>query len=379
MLRIKRRHDLPAVSICGTIPRMFEDDSRDSFGLETVAMARPRRVVRSRPLDPSLSPNRLEIQRFPRWARLNGGGSAMFFAGAGIACFDQLLRSGADVSSAGKNFGGEPVFSGVLRQRLALKAAATSVRLARLREDEAALRDAEHLSGVGAETSPSGRVHRLWRLFATRAVKFEAPTLSAAAEHIGAQGAMEAHGLADALRKIVTSANNPLAAAAGVSAAAMYHLAAVPAIEAEIFALWLADAALAQKLGWSRPLPLIATAIGHPALRKDRDGRRPRPSDPDWADALAGAYALSAQQAFDIAIDLSRRTQKLSHAAPKLRAKDAARVIEMLLQDDCVSAARAAKTARLTDRGARRLFDRLIELGAVRELSGRASFRLYGL
>ncbi len=354
---------------------MIEADSRDLSDPAPITADRSPRVARRRQTGPSLAQTLPEIQPFPHWARLSGAAagaeSAMFFAGAGIAPLDMILRTGED--------GAEPPFSGVLRQRLALKAAATSVRLARLREDEAALRDAEHLSGVGVATSPSGRVHRLWRLFATRAVKFEAPTLSAAAEHIGAQGAMEAHGLADALRKIVTSANDPLAAAARVSAAAMYHLAAVPAIEAEIFAFWLADAALAQKLGWSRPLPLIAMAIGHPALRKDRDGRRPRPSDHDWADALAGAYALSAQQAFDIAIDLSRRTQKLSHVAPKLRAKGAGRVIEMVLADDCVAPARAAKTARLTDRGARRLFDRLIELGAVRELSGRASFRLYGL
>ncbi|KAF0163677.1 MAG: hypothetical protein FD160_4111, partial [Caulobacteraceae bacterium] len=64
----------------------------------------------------------------------------MFLAGAGIAHLDQILRAGADVSTAGlgtgadvssagrdsvdvsnagKNFGVEPVFSGALRQRLA--------------------------------------------------------------------------------------------------------------------------------------------------------------------------------------------------------------------------------------------------------------------
>ena len=46
----------------------------------------------------------------------------------------------------------------------------------------------------------------------------------------------------------------------------------------------------------------------------------------------------------------------------------------MLLAEDCVSSAEAA----MTDRAARRLFDRLAALAAVRELSGRPSFRLNG-
>jgi len=383
---------------------MLERDSPDPLSLEPAPMARLRRVVRSRPLDPSCPPNLLEIQPLPRWARLNGGAggdkNAMFLAGAGLAHLDQILRSGidvssaglgtgadissasrdsVDVSSAGKIFGVEPVFSGALRQRLALKAAATCARLARLREDEAALRDAQHLSGVGVDTSPAGRLHRLFRLFASRSIKFDAATLSAAAEYVGAPSAFDAQGIAEALRQTVAGANDPLAAAAGVSAAAVHDLAAVPAIDAEIFGLWLADLALARKLGWNAPVPLLATVIAHPALRRPPHGRRPRPADRDWSTVLASAYALAAGEAIDLAAALSRQTKKLLDAAPKLRAKSAARVIEMLLADDCIAPARAAKTAGLSERGARRLFDRLIELDAVRELSGRTSFRLYGL
>ena len=83
--------------------------------------------------------------------------------------------------------------------------------------------------------------------------------------------------------------------------------------------------------------------------------------------------------AYALAADLSRRAEKLIALAPKLRAKGSGRVVALLLADDCVAPTRAAKVARLTDRASRRLFDRLVDLGTVRELSGRPNFRLYGL
>jgi hypothetical protein len=95
--------------------------------------------------------------------------------------------------------------------------------------------------------------------------------------------------------------------------------------------------------------------------------------------SVARAYARAAQEAYALAGELSRRSETLLRAAPKLRAKGAARVIEMLLSDDGVSPSQAAKAAGLPDRASRRLFDRLIALGAVRELTGRTNFRLYGL
>jgi len=136
-----------------------------------------------------------------------------------------------------------------------------------------------------------------------------------------------------------------------------------------------------QPLRWDAPVPLLATAIDHASLRRGPSGKRPRPrpGDADWVDAATGAYAMAAQEAYALAGELARAGEKLLAAQPKLRAKGASRVVDLLLGDDAVSPARAAKLARLSDRASRRLFDRLVELGAVRELSGRSNFRLYGL
>ena len=102
-------------------------------------------------------------------------------------------------------------------------------------------------------------------------------------------------------------------------------------------------------------------------------------SDDDWLDAVASAYGLAIAEAHAVAADLARRAHRLSSVAPGLRALGARRVIDMLFSDDAVTPAVAAARAGLSDRAARRLFDRLVALGAVRELSGRATFRIYGL
>jgi predicted ArsR family transcriptional regulator len=88
---------------------------------------------------------------------------------------------------------------------------------------------------------------------------------------------------------------------------------------------------------------------------------------------------LAAASALDLAADLFRRSDALLAIAPKLRAKPAQRIVELLLAEDCVSPAEAARQAPMTDRAARRLFDRLLAVGAVRELTGRPAFRLFGL
>ena len=273
-----------------------------------------------------------------------------------------------------------PPFAGALRQRLALGAATACAALARHREDSSALRDAEHLSpnaGGNAPTSPAGRIHRLWRGFAAPSVGFDEPSLRKAADLLELPRDLDLEALAGALRRLFQGEKNPLAAAARAGSTTTRMLDGAPRAETEILALWLSDLMLARKLGWDAPIALLATTIARPSSRSA--GRRPRPGDADWPLHCATAVALAAREAHGLAADLSRRSAKLLSVAPKLRAKGAGRVIEMLLADDAVSPATAAKAARLSDRASRRLFDRLVELGVVRELSGRPSFRLYGL
>jgi hypothetical protein len=150
--------------------------------------------------------------------------------------------------------------------------------------------------------------------------------------------------------------------------------------DAELLALWLADAVLAARLRWGSAgvpaVPMLAGPLLHPSL-KTGEGRRPRPGDSDWPRLCCLAYARAAGVACDLGADIARRADRLNSVAPKLRAKGAGAVIAALLDDDALTAAGGA--GRMSERALRRLFDRLVNLGAVRELSGRDSFRLYGL
>jgi hypothetical protein len=92
---------------------------------------------------------------------------------------------------------------------------------------------------------------------------------------------------------------------------------------------------------------------------------------------MAVAYARAAAAAVDLHGELARRAESLIATAPILRAKGAGAVVTALLDDDAL--APSARLGGMSDRGMRRLCDRLVALGAVRELTGRSTFRLYGL
>jgi hypothetical protein len=301
----------------------------------------------------------------PAWARASGRageGDPLFFAGAGLALLDAHLRR-------------DPPCAGALRARLALQSAAASAKILRLNADAAVLRDLRF--AVAAESLPAAKVLQLWRDLAGRPLSLDARRLAIAANLLDLRAA-NAEALAETLHE-QSRAGDPISAAAKAAAAIFSSVPDAPAAEAEILALWVFDLVLAIRLRWARPLPLIATQVLNPASRSPGVGRRPRPGEPAWERHAAAAVALAAASALDLAADTARRSKTLIAVAPKLRAKPAAKIVDLLLAEDCVAPAEAARQGPMTDRAARRLFDRLVALGAVRELSGRPAFRLYGL
>ena len=150
-------------------------------------------------------------------------------------------------------------------------------------------------------------------------------------------------------------------------AATVLEAVLTDAPRAETAALLLADAALARTLGWDHRLPLLATGLKTRDLRKKGD---------DLQRVCHRAVVSSAKSAVQMAADLLRKAGRLRVVVPKLRAKGAGDAVAMFLKHDAL--APSGLTSLMSDLAARRLCDRLVELGALRELTGRDSFRLYG-
>jgi hypothetical protein len=120
---------------------------------------------------------------------------------------------------------------------------------------------------------------------------------------------------------------------------------------------------------------------------------RPRPSDPGWAAACQAAYieprrrslrALCGQTppaSLTIApLRLPAGAARLCALAGTLRSKGGAAGLRALLADDAIAARALTELGGLgSERAARRFLERLVALGAARELTGRPLFRLYGL
>lgn len=300
----------------------------------------------------------------PAWAITSAGapsdGDAAFRAGAALGVLDTLARA-------------QPAWSGVWRQRLALDCAAASMRLAGRAEDAAALRDAWYLRQAGADPGPAGAILGAWRQLAAQPASASAHRLEKIVETLGLHWDRAA--LADLCTEIEKLAGLQRPAPFAAAAIAARVVATRP--DCELLAWWLADLVLAQSLRWPRPLPLMMAQAFGPAFRREAGGKRIRPGENGFERAVCLALVQAAADACRLAAELTRRAERLIAVAPKLRARGAADVVQRLLDDDAVSG--SLTTKNLSRFAARRLFERLQHLEAVRELSGRTTFRLFGL
>ncbi|MEH6507594.1 MAG: DUF1403 family protein [Sulfitobacter litoralis] len=263
---------------------------------------------------------------------------------------DVAFLSGAALSHLHLVLGHEDVPHALLRERLALRAAEACIGFSGRTERAGELRDVVAFLQPGDLPGPAGETCLAWRRAVERPVSIKAldralPTLEPG--------------------QIATWLDAGSGAPA-VRAAMVLQAVLTEAPRAEGPALILADAALAQALGWNHVVPLLAAGLKRADLRKRGD---------DLRFACHRALVSLAVEAAYVSADLARRAAHLKAVAPKLRAKGAGDAVEMFLTRDAV----APSALPLPDRAARRLCDRLVAFGAVRELTGRDTFRLYGV
>lgn len=257
----------------------------------------------------------------------------------------------------------------LLRNRMALRAAVNCSKIEGRGVTEGELRDAYLLTVPGDAMGPDGDMLAFWR--AGTAVLLR---------HAGWQGRVQAllpedmqEHLPDWIARAEDAATSPVARAISILTNIVH---AFPRQEA--IALLSADIILARSLGWDAPLPLFGLHMSRKTLRAASEGE-------DVRVACHIAIARAAQDVVRAAHDLARRVARLRAVAPKLRSKGSDEAVQLFLSEDAIlpssmlSPTIRGSSTSMTSRSARRLCERLIELGVVRELTGRATFRLYGV
>ncbi len=259
---------------------------------------------------------------------------------------DAAFRAGAALAHLALAASQPQVPQALWRARLALGAAEICTGHSGRPEAAGPLRDTLAFLRPGDAPGPGGEILRHWRAAVAGPLRPAAlrPLLATLDEGVVAQAlARGQHG------------NAVQQAAAALGAVLLDRpRRTVPA-------LILADAVLSRGLGLDRLLPLLGAGLG------PRDLMRP---EEDLHLACHRAILRAAGPALGLAADLERRAARLRAVAPKLRARGAEQAVALFLTHDALPP--AALTGIMSDRAARRFW-------ALREMSGRDSFRLYGL
>ena len=302
-----------------------------------------------------------KLPHLPGWVtsgRAENPETAAFRSGAALTVLDYLV---------GDPRHGVPVK--LLANRLALSAATATSKLEGRLAREADIRDAFHLTPPGEARGPDGDLLAFWR----EGVRLRAGRTGEIADFVGAEFAGEVGAWLDVgLERART--HGPLS---GCVAA----LRAVLEVDdrAERTACLLSDVVLARTLNWKEVLPVSAQRLTKTALHD-------LAAVGQGGELVVQARTLeSIEETIRMARDLVRRAGALHAIAPKLRAKGSGAAVDLFLTEDAVAPASMLSprirgtSIPMTDRAARRFCDRLVELGVARELTGRSTFRLYGI
>lgn len=308
--------------------------------------------------------------KLPAWVTGRSGETPQnvaFLSGATFALLDMILHQP-----------GESIPKDLLRNTLALKAAVVTSKLEGRMAREGDIRDAYHLTPPDEEGvqhwGPDGDVLEFWRRAGRMRIgdKDWVDTLSRQADGNDF--------IAEWVDGAMTTSTRfgPMAAAVEIMG-----LVLDADDRAERLACLLADVVIAKSLGWEKCLPMTALHLTKTNLRELRDGAKESKCEAETA--VQVAIAKSAQSTFRLANQLTARAETLRAIAPKLRARGSEDAVAVFLSEDAVAPSgmlsphiRGTRT-EMTGRAARRLCDRLVELGVVKELTGRSTFRLYGV
>jgi len=304
-----------------------------------------------------------KLPQLPAWVtsgRSETLETVVFRSGAVLTVLDMLVSDPAH---------GVP--TKLLSNRLALSAAVATSKLEGRMAQEADIRDAFHLAQSGEARGPDGDLLAFWREAArVRAVR---PSDAALFELVGPN-------YADDVEDWISTGRNRTKTHGPLAGCALVMRSVLEADDrAERVACLMSDLVLAEALNWPRLLPVSAQFLSKCMLRDLVGG------GPEAALVVQGRLLEAQQETTRLAREFARRAAALRAIAPKLRAKGSDAAVTLFLCEEAVAPSTMLSpmiqgtAIAMTDRAARRLCDRLVELGVVRELTGRATFRLYGI
>ncbi|WP_415400809.1 DUF1403 family protein [Tateyamaria sp. SN3-11] len=260
----------------------------------------------------------------------------------------------------------------LLANKLALCAATATSKLEGRLAREADIRDAYHLTPPGEARGPDGDLLAFWREAAR--LKLTGRDWQAALKRlVGPEFETEIDGWLQSAA-IHSQTHGPLAGCVAVMRSVLRA-----DDRAERVACLMSDVVLARFLNWPSVLP-ISTQYLTKAMLRDLLG------DGQGVELPVQQLRLqSIEETIRLARNLAQRGAALRTVAPKLRAKGSDAAVALFLSEDAVAPSTMLSpmiqgtSFLMTDRAARRFCDRLVELGVARELTGRPTFRLYGV